>query len=91
MADINYDPRAAHEYYLKHRKLKGNKRSTKGFDSTQKEQLDFAKEQLRQQRKQRDAASKERINANRARQAEQIKKLRQQKNEQLKKLLVKAL
>ena len=74
MANVNYDPKAAHEYYMKHRKLKGRKRSTKGFDDTQKEQWAYAKEQLRTQRKQRNESSKERINADSARKAEQIKK-----------------
>jgi len=52
---VNYDPVKAHEYYMQHRKLKGKgnkgKRSTKGFSQTQKEQWDYAKEQLRVEHK----------------------------------------
>ena len=46
----DYDPVKAHEYYEKHKKLKG-KRSTKGFSQQQKEQFAYAKDQLRQQYK----------------------------------------
>jgi hypothetical protein len=42
---IDYDPQKAHEYYMKHRKLKG-KHSTKGFSKTQKEQWAYVKDQL---------------------------------------------
>ena len=44
MANVNYDPKAAHEYYMKHRKLKGKKHSTKGFGDTQKEQWEYVKD-----------------------------------------------
>ena len=47
-----YDPAKAHEYYMKHRKLKGN-RSTKGMSDEQKETLKYGKEQLYQEHKQR--------------------------------------
>lgn len=48
-ADPNYDPVKAHEYYMEHRQLKGN-RSTKGFSETQKAQIAFAKAQLSDQK-----------------------------------------
>lgn len=51
---VNYDPVKAHEYYenyVKKGKRKG-KRSTKGFSQTQKEQWEFAKEQLKNEHKQ---------------------------------------
>ena len=45
----NYDPQKAHEYYEKHKKLKGN-RSTKGFSQEQKEYVKYGKAQLTEQR-----------------------------------------
>ena len=63
MASVDYDPVKAHEYYMKHRKLKGRRRSTKGFSESQKEQYAYAKEQLKQQQKDRNAKSKEAINS----------------------------
>jgi hypothetical protein len=55
---VDYDPIKAHEYYEKHKKLKGRKkkaqqyvptvkRTKKGWNHTQKEQLDYAKAQLK--------------------------------------------
>ena len=85
MANVNYDPKAAHEYYMKHRKLKGKKHSTKGFGDTQKEQWEYVKEQLRTQQKEQNDSSKKRINAEKARRSEQVKKQKQQRKEQLKK------
>ena len=49
-ANPNYDPVKAHEYYMKHRKLKGD-RSTKGMSDEQKEMLKFGKQQLTEQRR----------------------------------------
>ena len=40
-----YDPIKAHEYYMKHRKLKG-RHSTKGMSETQKKQWENAKQGL---------------------------------------------
>lgn len=48
----DYDPVKAHEYYEKHKKLKGRKRSTKGFSQQQKEQWAYAQEQINQDKKQ---------------------------------------
>ena len=62
--DPNYDPKAAHEYYLRKRKLKG-RHSTKHMSNRQKEQWDYAKDQLKEQKKSRDAKDKSTINANR--------------------------
>lgn len=45
MASIDYDPVKAHEYYEKHKKLKG--RSKKGWSDTQKEQYEYAKAQAK--------------------------------------------
>lgn len=47
---VDYDPVKAHEYYMKHRKLKG-RHSTKGMSQTQKEQWAYAKDQLSEQHK----------------------------------------
>lgn len=58
-ANPNYDPVAAHEYYEKHKKLKGRKsttkaqRSTKGMNKTQREQWAFARAQLFDEKKKR--------------------------------------
>lgn len=47
MANVNYDPVKAHEYYEKHKKLKGKTRSHKGWDDSQKEQYEYAKAQAK--------------------------------------------
>ena len=55
-SDPNYDPVAAHEYYMKHRKLKGRKsttkaqRSVKGMSKSQREQWAYARAQLFEQK-----------------------------------------
>lgn len=46
----DYDPIKAHEYYEKHKKLKG-RHSTKGFSQTQKEQWSYARHQLSEEHK----------------------------------------
>lgn len=50
---VNYDPVAAHEYYINYTKkgLTKGRRSTKGFSQTQKEQWAFAKHQLSEEHK----------------------------------------
>lgn len=53
---VDYDPKKAHEYYMQHRKLKGNKgrrksRTTKGWSQQMKEQWAYAKDQLAQEHK----------------------------------------
>ena len=53
MSKVDYDPQKAHEYYMKHRKLKG-KRSTRKFTQKQKEQWAYAKDQLKTQQKDRN-------------------------------------
>ena len=45
-----YDPVKAHEYYMKHRKLKG-RHSTKGMSETQKKQWENAKQGLSEEHK----------------------------------------
>lgn len=45
-----YDPIYAHEYYMKHRKLKG-RHSTKGMSETQKKQWENAKQGLSEEHK----------------------------------------
>ena len=51
--NYDYDPARAHEYYEKHKKLKGRKKgtyhSTKGWSRRKKEQWAYVKEQLRQE------------------------------------------
>lgn len=48
-----YDPVKAHEYYIKHRKLKGrrSKTSTAGFSQKQKEASSYVKSQISSKRK----------------------------------------
>lgn len=46
-----YDPVKAHEYYMKHRKLKGRYRSTRGMSESQKEQWEYAKHELSEEHK----------------------------------------
>ena len=50
MAKDYYDPIKAHEYYIKHRKLKG-RHFTKGFSQTQREQWAYARNQLSEEHK----------------------------------------
>jgi hypothetical protein len=45
-----YDPVKAHEYYMKHRKLKG-RHSTKGMSESQKKQWESAKQGLSEEHK----------------------------------------
>ena len=45
-----YDPVKAHEYYMKHRQLRGRK-STTGLNSTGKEAAKFVKDKLQEERK----------------------------------------
>lgn len=44
---VDYDPVKAHEYYMRHRKLKG-RHPTKGMSTIQKEQWSYAKNQLQE-------------------------------------------
>ena len=55
---VDYDPKKAHEYYEKHKKLKGRRkgRSTKGWTDIQKEQLEYAKDQLKTEHKNNNAS-----------------------------------
>lgn len=86
MSNVNYDPRKAHEYYMKHRKLK-KRRSTKGFNQTQKEQWEYAKAQLEEQH---DKVNQQ-IAANKARKlkelSEQLAKQREEMSERAQDLI----
>ena len=50
---VDYDPKKAHEYYEKHKKLKGRRKthSTKGWSQRKKEQWAYAKDQLSEEHK----------------------------------------
>lgn len=50
MASKYYDPQKAHEYYEKHKKLKG-RRSTKSFTDSQKAMYSYVKNDLKQKEK----------------------------------------
>lgn len=78
----DYDPQKAHEYYIKHRKLKG-RHSTKGFSDTQKAQFAYAKSQLQQQRRDRNATSTANINKKKNASVEQIEQAKQKQKEAL--------
>ena len=58
---VDYDPQKAHEYYEKHKKLKG--RSKKGMSQRQKEQVDYATDQLKSERSARTKAATAKIDA----------------------------
>lgn len=45
-----YDPKKAHEDYLRRRKLKGRNFTTKGFSSNQKEAWSYIKKQVQQKK-----------------------------------------
>lgn len=79
-ADTNYDPQKAHEYYEKHKKLKG-KRSTKGFSDTQKEQWAYAKDQLKNEHKSNNAAIAESKKAALAQVSENVKAIKEELSE----------
>ena len=66
-----YDPVKAHEYYMKHRELKG-RNSTAGLNDEGKAAASYVKEQLTTERKAKVEANKEDT-------ANQIDKLREQK------------
>ena len=72
MARVDYDPKKAHEYYMKHRKLKGKSYSQKKFSNTQKEQFFYAKGQLKEQLEINNFNARERIKEAKQKQKEQI-------------------
>lgn len=47
---VDYDPKKAHEYYERHKQLKG-RRSTRKFTESQREQWAYAKQQLSDEHK----------------------------------------
>lgn len=51
MANKNYDPKKAHEYYEKTKKLKGRNKSTKGFNKNQNKMFAYVKNDLQQREK----------------------------------------
>ncbi len=51
-ANKYYDPVKAHEYYEKHKKLKG-RRSTKGMTDSQKAMAGYVKDKLNTEKKQK--------------------------------------
>lgn len=53
--DPNYDPVKAHEYYEKHKKLKGRKKGV----TTQQEQLAYVQSQLQKQYKKKNAKARD--------------------------------
>lgn len=81
-----YDPVKAHEYYMKHRKLKG-RHSTKGFSVSQKEQWAYAKYMLGEEKKERNTNIRASISAERKAKAEQLTKTAKSKIENLRKQL----
>lgn len=79
---VDYDPKKAHEYYMRHRNLKG-RHSQKGFGETQKAQWYYAKEQLKEQKKDRDKTDSENIKSQRKQSLEAIRAERDRKKKQL--------
>ena len=73
---VDYDPQKAHEYYERHKKLKG-RRSTSGFSSQQKEMWSYAKDQLKTQKKTRNETNRERINKSRDEQLQRLEEAKQ--------------
>lgn len=72
MANKYYDPQKAHEYYEKHKKLKG-RRSTKGFDDSQKAMWGYVKSELNTEKKQRNSAASAKAKEQRQNFTEQCK------------------
>ena len=89
-ANPDYDPVKAHEYYEKHKKLKGRKRSTKGFSQTQKEQWAYAQDQLKEQKKGKDsdiaAQRKAQLSEASSRISQQKKEMTKQAQEKIKQI-----
>lgn len=83
--DPDYDPKKAHEYYEKHKKLKGRKKSTstKGFTQTNKEQLAYAQAQLRQQQTEKNQKARENAADVQQKNLESIARAKKQKQKQL--------
>ena len=84
--DPNYDPVKAHEYYEKHKKLKGRKKkstvSTKGWSQTQQEQLAYVQKQLQKQYKKNNEKSKDRISTGASVELEESSMRRQQEKKE---------
>lgn len=80
---VDYDPVKAHEYYMKHRKLKG-KHSTKGFSKSQKEQWSYAKSQLSEEHKEINKGITEETKARRQELADKAKAMISELREKLK-------
>lgn len=84
--DPNYDPQKAHEYYEKHKKLKGRKKkgtSTKGFSEKQNEQLSYAQAQLKKQQKKKNAQARHNIALGASDKKETITRTRQEQKKRL--------
>lgn len=84
MSRVDYDPVKAHEYYINYRK-KGLKkgRSTKGLSQENKERWEYAKAQLKEQKKARDASDKERITKSKEQRIERIKEETTRRREEM--------
>lgn len=80
--DPNYDPVKAHEYYEKHKKLKGRRKkstvSTKGWNQTQNEQLAYVQKQLQKQYQKNNTKDKDKISDRAGVELEEIALRRQQ-------------
>lgn len=87
MPNSTYDPVKAHEYYEKHKKLKGRKKgqSTKSLSKEQKQQFTEAKAYLSAQKSEANKKSKEQINQAKKKQQETLTKQAQAKIESLRK------
>ena len=75
----NYDPQKAHEYYEKHKKLKGRKKATR-----QEEQMAYAQSQLQRQQRSKNARAKHWIGVGAS---EEQSRIAQQRAEQTKRLV----
>ena len=84
--DPNYDPVKAHEYYEKHKKLKGRKKkstvSTKGWSQTQQEQLAYVQKQLQKQYKKNNEKSKDQVSDRASVEIEEANMRRQQEKKE---------
>ena len=76
--DPNYDPQKAHEYYEKHKKLKGRKKATR-----QEEQMAYAQSQLQKQQKSINAKEKYWISVGASDKLSRVKEQRQAQTRRL--------
>ena len=68
-----YDPAIAHEYYEKHKKLKGRQGSTSGLNEEGRDAARYIKNKLEEERKSKDSSARENMQSQVSANKEQLK------------------